>query len=100
MQNDVLRFVKNVRITDRISRVELHNEAKLLSLEQRREKQLLILMYKLAQKGLLRKIAVRATRQQEKYIFKTDTKIGKKYEKFPFYVYIALEFIITGHPIC
>ena len=56
MQNDVLRFVKNVRIKDMISRVQLHKEARLLSLEQRREKHLLILMYKLSQKGMLRKI--------------------------------------------
>ena len=38
MQNDVLRFAKNVSIKDRISRIDLHREAKLLSLEQRREK--------------------------------------------------------------
>ena len=56
----------------------------MLSLVQRREKQLLILMYKLSQKGILRKITERPTRQQEKYVFKTDTKIGKKYEKSPY----------------
>ena len=50
MQNDVLRFAKNVRIKDMISRIKLHKEAKLLSLYQRREKQLLILMYKLSKK--------------------------------------------------
>ena len=85
MQNDVLRFAKNVRIKDMISRIDLHKEAKILSLVQRREKQLLILMYKLSQKGILRKITERPTRQQEKYVFKTDTKIGKKYEKSPYY---------------
>ena len=85
MQNDVLRFAKNVRIKDMVSRIELHTEAKILSLGQRREKQLLTLMYKLSQKGILRKITDRPTRQQEKYVFKTDTKIGKKYEKSPYY---------------
>ena len=34
---------------------------------------------------MLRKITDRATRQQEKYVFKTDTKIGKKYENSPSY---------------
>ena len=68
-----------------ISRIELHRQAKLLSLCQRREKQLLILMYKLSKKGILRKITNRATRQQEKYVFRTETKIGKKYEESPFY---------------
>ena len=46
MQNDVLRFAENVRLKDMISRTELHKEAKMLSLSQRREKQLLFLMYK------------------------------------------------------
>ena len=86
MQNDLLRFAKNARIKDMISRNELHKEAKLLSLEQRREKQLLILMYKLTQKGMCRKVTNRPTRQQEKCVFKTDTKIGKKYEKSPYYI--------------
>ena len=85
MQNDVLRFAKNVRIKDMISRIDLDKEAKILSLRQRREKLLLTLMYKLSQKGILRKITDRATRQQEKYDFKTDTKIGKKYERSPYY---------------
>ena len=85
MQNHVLRFAKNVRIKDMISRIDLHKEAKILSLCQRREKQLLTLMYKLSQKGILPKITDRATRQQEKYVFKTDSKIGKKYEKSPYY---------------
>ena len=75
MQNDALRFAKNVTINDRMSRVDIHREAKLLSLEQRREKQLLILMYKLSQKGYARKVTNRVTRQQEKYVFKTDTRI-------------------------
>ena len=54
MQNDVLRFAKNVRIKNMISRTELHRDAKQLSLEQREEKQLLTLMYKLSKKGILR----------------------------------------------
>ena len=45
-----LDLQKNVRLKDMISRTELHKEAKMLSLGQRREKQLLILMYKLSQK--------------------------------------------------
>ena len=36
-----------------ISRTELHKEAKIFSLGQRREKQLLILMYKISNKGIL-----------------------------------------------
>ena len=32
MQNDVLRFAKNVRIKDMVSRIDLHKEVKILSL--------------------------------------------------------------------
>ena len=68
MQNDVLRFAKNVRSTDRISRIELHKDANLLSLEQRREKQLYNLMYKLSKKGIARKVTNRNTRNQHNII--------------------------------
>ena len=78
MQNDVLRFAKNVSINDRISRVDLHKDAKLFSLGQRWEKQLFILMYKLSKRGVARQITNRNTRIQQKYVFKTDVKTGKK----------------------
>ena len=86
IQNDVLRFAKNIRINDRISKVELHKEAKLLSLERRHEKQLLSLMYKLSKKGLLRKVMNHITQHQEKHVFITDSKIRKKYEKSPYFI--------------
>ena len=72
MQNDVLRFSNNVKLRDCVSRIDLHKDAKLLSLEQRWEKQLYSLMYKLAKKGEARK--VRNTRNQQKYVFKVDAK--------------------------
>ena len=65
-----------------------HCNAKLvikLSLEQRREKQLYSLMYKLSNKGKARKVNNRNTRNHQKYVVKTDTKVGTKYEKSPFY---------------
>ena len=43
-------------------------------------------MYKLSQKGILRKVTNRVARQQEKYVSKTDTRIGKKYEKSPYHL--------------
>ena len=63
----------------------MQKDAKLLSLEQCREKQLLTLMYELSKRGLVPKITARATKQQDKYVYKTDTKIGKKYEKSELY---------------
>ena len=46
LQNDALRTCYNIRLRDRMSIKKLHNEAKLLSLEQRRNIQLLSLMYR------------------------------------------------------
>ena len=55
------------------------------SLEQRRCVQLLSLMYKLSKIEGNRAIGARRTRQQEKYIFRTDSKIGTKYSNSPYY---------------
>ena len=35
---------------------------------------------------MYRKITNRNTRNQQKYVFKTETKIGKKYEKSPCFI--------------
>ena len=48
MQNDILRFCENKKLEDKISIEMLHKNARLLSLEQRRIKQILSLMYKLS----------------------------------------------------
>ena len=85
MQNDVLRICNNSKLADRISIEFLHKKANLLSLEQRREKQVLMLMYLYSQKDNVRKICARETRSTNKCIFKTDTKVGTKYENSPFY---------------
>ena len=68
IQNDALRFANQVTRNDRISKVELHKKVKLLSLEQRREKQLYTLMYKLSLRGMYRKITNRNTRNQQTYV--------------------------------
>ena len=44
-QIDILRICDNTRISDRVSIEKLHVKCKLLSLEQRMQKQLLWLMY-------------------------------------------------------
>ena len=43
-------------------------------------------MYSQAQKGKSRVITNVNIRSQTKYVFKTETKIGKKMEKSPFYL--------------
>ena len=75
-----------MRLTDRISRIELHKDANLLSLEQRREIQLYNLTYKLSKKGIARKVTNINTRNQQKYVFKTNVRIRKEYEKSPYFI--------------
>ena len=85
MQNDALRFCNNTCLNDKISLVKLHKKAKLASLEQRRCIQLLSLMYKLSKNPENRTICVRQTRQNEKYVFRFDNKVGTKYHKSSYY---------------
>ena len=85
IQNDALRFCSKNKRSDRISLVELHKKANLASLEQRRCIQLLTLMYKMSKNESNRKIHIRNTRQQNKFEFKQDTRIGTKYQNSPFY---------------
>ena len=85
IQNDALRFCSKNKRSDRISLGELHKNANLSSLEQRRCIQLLTLMYKLSKDESNRKLYIRNTRQQDKFEFKQDTKIGTKYQNSPFY---------------
>ena len=58
IQNDVLRFCENVRRDDCISLDVMHKKANLASLEQRRCKQILSLMYKSSKNPENRKISV------------------------------------------
>ena len=85
IQNDVLRLCGNKKREDMVLLDIMHKNAKLVSLEQRRCVQILLLMYKLSKNPDNRKIGLRNTRQQEKYIFKTDAKIGTKYANSPYY---------------
>ena len=86
MQNDALRSCYNVRLNDRMSILDLHNRAKLSSLEQRRIRQLLGLQFLLYKKDTDSLITGANTHSQQKYVFKVDTKVGKKYERSPYYI--------------
>ena len=85
LQNDILRVCYRSRLTDRVRISDLHNKAKLLSLEQRMRKQLLWLMYNMSLDRNNRKVGARALRSNNKYIFKTDNKVGTKYQCSPYY---------------
>ena len=64
---------------------DLHKKANLLSLEPRMRKQLLWLMFNMSLDPNNRKIGPRTLRSNNKYIFKTDNKVGTKYQRSPFY---------------
>ena len=85
IQNDILRFCENKMLDDRISIDVLHKNAKLISLEQRRVKQLLSIMYKLSNDPCNIIVPARNTRMHKKRVFRTDNKIGTKYRNSPYY---------------
>ena len=87
MQNDALRYCYNERSSDHVTIVDLHERAKLSSLEQRRIRKLLGLQLLLYKKDTDRNVTRVNTRSQQIYVFKVDTKIGKKKkERSPYYV--------------
>ena len=79
MQNDAPHFCYNIRLSHRINIVDLHTRAKLSSLEQRRIRQLLGLQFLLYKEDTDRHVIRANTRSQQKYVFKVDNKIGRKY---------------------
>ena len=95
MLNDVVRFCNNNRREDRVMLKDRHKKAKLVSLEQRRCNQVLLLMYTPSKDDFNRNVCARITRQQDKYIFRTDSKIGTKYATRPYYKGTKLWNVLT-----
>ena len=77
MQNDALRFCKNVQMLDKISIAKMHDSIGLLSLEQRRQKQLLKLMFIHAMKGKSRLVTNVNTRNQTNMFLRLIQKWAK-----------------------
>ena len=71
---------------DKVAVAKIHDSIGVLSLEQRRQKQLLCIMFMHAKKGKSRKVTNRNTRSQTKYVFQVPAKMGKKYQKSPYYL--------------
>ena len=85
MQNDILRICLRIKLTDHISIKEIHKKAEMLSLEKRMRKQLLWLMYIDSLNVNNKRQNNRVLRNNDKYIFKVDRKIGTKYQHSPYY---------------
>ena len=85
LQNDCLRTCYNVHRRDHLSISVLHNDAKLLSLDQRRKIQLLSLMYKHKTSHDVQQLFLRATRGAERYKFAVERYNVVKYKNSPYY---------------
>ena len=85
LQNDALRTCYNVQCRDRFSVKNLHSQAKLLSLDQRRQIQLLTLMYIHKQNVNPFRVNARHTRGADRYRFHTERCNNSKYRNSPYY---------------
>ena len=85
-QNDALRICTKLQINDRVRIEYLHEECKIVSLEQRRRQQLLMLMYKKSTDYTMHKVFPRNTRESNHIVFKTDSYEGGLYKRSPYFV--------------
>ena len=86
LQNNALRICYNVRLRDRVSVGNMHRNANLLSLEQRRQKQLLCLMFLYKTRHAeIRRIHGRNTRAADVFSFTRERYHNVKYRNSPFY---------------
>ena len=85
-QNDAQRTCTGIRLTDRARIDFLHERCKIVSLEQRRRIQLLIMMYRKSKDNTLRKVFIRNTRESTRFTFKTDSFEGALYKRSPYFI--------------
>ena len=64
----------------------LHLKCSVISLEQRRRNQLMIMMYKRSRDLLLLRVFPRNTRESTRRVFKTANFEGTMYNRSPYYV--------------
>ena len=86
LQNNVLRTCLRYKLLDRVSEVILHREGRIQSLEQRRNMQLLKLIYHQSKNPSNIKAPTRPTRAGEKIVFNIPTRCTTKYLNSPYYL--------------
>ena len=84
-QNDALRICTKVRLTDHVRIPDLHARCKIISLEQRRRIQLLLLMYKKSKDVTMHKVFPRNTRGSNRVVFRIDNYKGSLYKRSPYF---------------
>ena len=85
-QNDALRLCLRLKITDKTRIVDIHKRCNIVSLEQRRRTQLLMIMYKKSKDLSLHKVFPRNTGESKRVVFKTDHYEGTLYKRSPYFV--------------
>ena len=86
IQNNALRLCNDVRLSDRITLIEIHSRANLLSLEQRRCIQLLSLLFRHGQSNEnVSEIPARNTRAATIRKYKTEIYKNSKYKNSLYY---------------
>ena len=85
LQNRALRMCFDVYNPVDVTTNELHTMAKVNLLKERRDLNLLCIMYEMKQLQLHERIGVRATRQGDKYTFHTDIANVGAYTRSPYY---------------
>ena len=86
LQNNALRICLRYRLSDRVSEIVLHQRGKIQSLEQRRNLQLLKLMYQQSKNISNIKTAARPTRAAQKIVFNIPTRCTNKYLSSPYFL--------------
>ena len=86
IQNNALRLCLDIKLNDRISLIEIHKKANLISLEQRRCVQLLCLLYQHGELNVnVFVIPARNTRAVHIRKFKTEIYRNSKYKNSPYF---------------
>ena len=81
------RFTHSMhKLSDRVRIKDLHSRCNIVSLEQRRRTQLLLLMYKKSKDLTMLKVFPRNTRLSRRPVFKTDRYEGTLYKRSPYFV--------------
>ena len=85
IQNNCLHICYDVRLRDRVTLINMHEHANLVSLEQRRQVQILSLMYIYRNFVNIQRIYARNTRQGDRYNFRVDNYQSRKYKNSPYF---------------
>ena len=98
-QNDALRICTKQKLSDRIRIEDIHLRCNIISLEQRRRNQLLLLMYKKSRDLTLHRVFPRNTRMSNRIVFKTANNEGTLYKRSPYFVGSKLWDLLSQHDI-